>query len=163
MVHSHGMKAGLAISPHTPASVVTDDLGNAADLLLVMTVVPGKGGQKFMPECLEKVKELRARFPSKNIQVDGGVGSGNACQCARAGECGCGMSIVLKDRFECPGCWNSYLWGEGSKDDDLRDADSRRWGSGRPMKQAYFSDSWPAAALIFRKSIDTISHPAACR
>ncbi|WWD20717.1 ribulose-phosphate 3-epimerase [Kwoniella shandongensis] len=84
-IHSHGMKAGLAISPDTPSSVITDSLGNAVDLLLVMTVQPGKGGQKFIAGCLEKVTELRKRFPSKNIQVDGGVGSGNACQCAAAG------------------------------------------------------------------------------
>jgi ribulose-phosphate 3-epimerase len=38
-----------------------------------------------MPECLEKVEDLRKRFPGKNIQVDGGVGKGNACQCAKAG------------------------------------------------------------------------------
>lgn len=38
-----------------------------------------------MPECLKKVEDLRKRFPGKNIQVDGGVGSGNACQCAKAG------------------------------------------------------------------------------
>lgn len=86
LVHSHNMLAGLAISPETPASAITDSLGKAADLLLVMTVRPGRGGQKFMPECLEKVKELRERFPGKNIQVDGGVGSGNACQCAQAGK-----------------------------------------------------------------------------
>jgi ribulose-phosphate 3-epimerase len=80
------MRAGLAISPETPSSVITDSLGNAVDLLLVMTVRPGRGGQKFMPECLEKVTDLRKRFPGKNIQVDGGVGAGNACQCAQAGE-----------------------------------------------------------------------------
>ena len=50
-----------------------------------MTVRPGFGGQSFMPECLDKVTELRKRFRSKNIQVDGGVGAGNACQCAQAG------------------------------------------------------------------------------
>lgn len=86
LIHSHKLLAGLAISPETPASVITDSLGKSADLLLVMTVKPGRGGQKFMPECLEKVKELRERFPGKNIQVDGGVGPGNACQCAQAGE-----------------------------------------------------------------------------
>ncbi|ODN99464.1 ribulose-phosphate 3-epimerase [Cryptococcus wingfieldii CBS 7118] len=85
LIHEHKMLAGLAISPHTPSSAITDSLGSKADLLLVMTVRPGQGGQKFMPECLEKVTELRARFPGKNIQVDGGVGSGNACQCAKAG------------------------------------------------------------------------------
>lgn len=84
-IKEHGMLAGLAISPETPSSVITEELGNSVDLLLVMTVRPGYGGQKFMPECLEKVTELRQRFPEKNIQVDGGVGAGNACQCAKAG------------------------------------------------------------------------------
>ncbi|WVQ85940.1 ribulose-phosphate 3-epimerase [Cryptococcus sp. DSM 104549] len=85
LIHSHKMLAGLAISPETPAFAITSELGSAADLLLVMTVRPGHGGQKFMPECLEKVKDLRERFPEKHIQVDGGVGAGNACQCAQAG------------------------------------------------------------------------------
>jgi ribulose-phosphate 3-epimerase len=81
------MLAGLAISPETPASVITEALGNSVDLLLVMTVRPGHGGQKFMPECLEKVADLRKRFgEDKWIQVDGGVGPGNVCQCAQAGE-----------------------------------------------------------------------------
>jgi hypothetical protein len=86
LIQTHRMKSGLAISPNTPASSITDEMGNKADLLLVMTVHPGRGGQKFMPECLKKVEELRQRFPGKNIQVDGGVGKGNACQCAQAGE-----------------------------------------------------------------------------
>lgn len=85
LVEKHNMKSGLAISPDTPASSITDEMGNKADLLLVMTVHPGRGGQKFMPECLKKVEELRQRFSGKNIQVDGGVGKGNACQCAKAG------------------------------------------------------------------------------
>lgn len=85
LIHKHNMRAGLAISPETPSSVITDALGTSADLLLVMTVRPGRGGQKFMAECLDKVTDLRRRFPDKNIQVDGGVGAGNACQCAQAG------------------------------------------------------------------------------
>ena len=89
LIHSHNMLAGLAISPETASNVITDSLGSSADLLLVMTVRPGHGGQKFMPECLEKVTQLRQRFPGKHIQVDGGVGAGNACQCAEAGELAC--------------------------------------------------------------------------
>ncbi|WVR08518.1 ribulose-phosphate 3-epimerase [Kwoniella sp. DSM 27419] len=85
LIKEHGMRVGLAISPETPSTVITDALGESVDMLLVMTVRPGRGGQKFMPECLDKVTELRKRFPGKNIQVDGGVGSGNACQCAKAG------------------------------------------------------------------------------
>lgn len=85
-IHSHHMLAGLAISPQTPASAITPEAYAAADMILVMTVHPGKGGQKFMPECLEKVKELRDRFGwEKDVQVDGGVGPGNICQCAQAG------------------------------------------------------------------------------
>jgi len=46
----------------------------------------GAGGQKFMKECVPKVAELRKRFPSKDIQVDGGVGPGTVGCCARAGK-----------------------------------------------------------------------------
>ncbi|WWC92320.1 ribulose-phosphate 3-epimerase [Kwoniella dendrophila CBS 6074] len=84
-IREHNMKVGLAISPETSSDVITEELGNLVDMLLVMTVKPGYGGQKFMPECLPKVEDLRKRFPGKNIQVDGGVGKGNACQCAKAG------------------------------------------------------------------------------
>jgi len=79
------MKAGVAISPGTPADVITDAIAHAADMLLVMTVEPGQGGQKFKSECMPKVKELRARFPDKDIEVDGGVGPKNIEECAEAG------------------------------------------------------------------------------
>ncbi|SGZ31870.1 BQ5605_C042g12026 [Microbotryum silenes-dioicae] len=85
LIHSTGMRAAVAISPATPSSAISDALGNSVDMLLVMTVVPGKGGQKFMPECVPKVAELRTRFPNKDIQVDGGVGPGTIGCCARAG------------------------------------------------------------------------------
>lgn len=80
------MRAAVAISPATPAAAITDKLGNSVDMMLVMTVVPGAGGQKFMKECVPKVAELRTRFPSKDIQVDGGVGPATVGCCARAGE-----------------------------------------------------------------------------
>lgn len=80
------MKVGLAISPGTPSTVITDELGAAVDMLLVMTVVPGAGGQKFKPECVPKVSELRARFPHKDIEVDGGVTPDNVHSCADAGK-----------------------------------------------------------------------------
>ncbi|CAH7681059.1 ribulose-phosphate 3-epimerase [Phakopsora pachyrhizi] len=84
-IHSNRMKAGIAISPDTPSESITDQIGNLVDLLLVMTVHPGRGGQKFMEECVVKVKELRQRFPDKNIQVDGGVGPKTVKPCAQAG------------------------------------------------------------------------------
>ena len=49
------MRCGIAISPHTPSSAITDAIGNKVDMLLVMTVIPGRGGQKFMAECVPKV------------------------------------------------------------------------------------------------------------
>ncbi|KAF8647943.1 hypothetical protein AX16_006475 [Volvariella volvacea WC 439] len=84
-IHSRGMKAGVAISPDTPSTAVTDDVGAAADMLLVMTVYPGRGGQKFLERCVPKVAELRARFPNKDIEVDGGVGPKTIDVCAEAG------------------------------------------------------------------------------
>src|SRR5207249_3038644 len=59
--------------------------GDFADLLLIMTVEPGFGGQKFMTDILNKVKQLREKFPTKNIQVDGGVDISNIGSCAQAG------------------------------------------------------------------------------
>ena len=97
------MKAGVAISPDTPSTAITSEIGNLADMLLVMTVypgslarsygytlrlkagLPGKGGQKFLDRCVPKVSELRARFPDKDIEVDGGVGPKTIGVCADAG------------------------------------------------------------------------------
>jgi len=84
-IHERKMKAGVAISPDTPSSVITDKIAAAADMLLVMTVYPGRGGQKFLERCIPKVSELRARFPDKDIEVDGGVGPKNIDLCAHAG------------------------------------------------------------------------------
>ena len=105
------MKAGVAISPDTPSTAITSEIGNLADMLLVMTVypgslarsygytlrlkagLPGKGGQKFLDRCVPKVSELRARFPDKDIEVDGGVGPKTIGVCADAG-----MSMSRKPR-----------------------------------------------------------------
>lgn len=79
------MKAGVAISPDTPSTAITDLIADAADMLLVMTVYPGRGGQKFLDRCVPKVAELRARFPEIDIEVDGGVGPKTIGVCADAG------------------------------------------------------------------------------
>ena len=83
-----GVKAGLAIRPETSLSLVERYLP-ICDLLLIMTVSPGFGGQKFMPEMLEKVLEARERCNrigrSLDIQVDGGIQPETARQCIAAG------------------------------------------------------------------------------
>jgi len=84
-IHARNMKAGVAISPDTPSTAISDDVANAADMLLVMTVYPGRGGQKFLERCVPKVAELRNRFPNKDIEVDGGVGPSTIDVCAQAG------------------------------------------------------------------------------
>jgi len=84
-VKSRKMQVGVAISPDTPSTAITDEVANAVDMLLVMTVHPGRGGQKFIDSCVPKVAELRARFPEKNIEVDGGVGPKTIDVCADAG------------------------------------------------------------------------------
>ncbi|VDB99726.1 unnamed protein product [Peniophora sp. CBMAI 1063] len=84
-IHERKMKAGIAISPDTPSTAITDEVGALVDMILVMTVHPGRGGQKFIERCVPKVSELRARFPDKDIEVDGGVGPKTIQQCADAG------------------------------------------------------------------------------
>ena len=75
-IHSLGKKAGISIVPSTPVSAILPIL-SFVDLVLVMTVNPGFGGQALIPECLEKVKELNVYRKEKGlnfmISVDGGV------------------------------------------------------------------------------------------
>ncbi len=74
LIHSFNVRAGVALSPQTPASALANVL-EMLDMVLVMTVNPGYGGQKFMPECLEKITQLRQMTARKElrIQVDGGI------------------------------------------------------------------------------------------
>ena len=71
-VHSRGKKVGISIKPSTHASSVIPYL-DLIDMVLVMTVEPGFGGQSFMPETMEKIKEIRKINPNIDIQVDGGI------------------------------------------------------------------------------------------
>lgn len=67
-----GVQAGLALNPGTPLEAIAE-LHEVLDLVLVMTVNPGWGGQSFLPSMLDKVQRLRAACPSLNIEVDGGM------------------------------------------------------------------------------------------
>lgn len=84
-IKAANMRAAIAINPGTPASEISDSVAHAVDMILVMTVWPGAGGQKFIQECMPKVAELRARYPDLDIEVDGGVGPKTIDRCADAG------------------------------------------------------------------------------
>ncbi|XP_047256074.1 ribulose-phosphate 3-epimerase, cytoplasmic isoform [Capsicum annuum] len=75
-IKSKGMKPGVSLKPGTPIEEVYPllDGENSVELVLVMTVEPGFGGQKFMPEMMDKVRTLRKKYPSLDIEVDGGLG-----------------------------------------------------------------------------------------
>ncbi|MCX6166758.1 MAG: ribulose-phosphate 3-epimerase [Sphingobacteriales bacterium] len=83
-----GCKAGVAINPHTPVSVLEDILADL-DLVLVMSVNPGFGGQQFIENSVQKVKKIRTMATTLNpnllIEVDGGVGVGNISKLVAAG------------------------------------------------------------------------------
>ncbi|CAK1598641.1 unnamed protein product [Parnassius mnemosyne] len=83
-IREHGMKAGVAIKPGTPVAEVEKYI-SVADMVLIMTVEPGFGGQKFMEEQMSKVQYLRKQYPLLNIEVDGGVGPSTIDCCANAG------------------------------------------------------------------------------
>jgi len=88
MIKNHGCQAGLVLNPATPLCVL-DHVWQHLDLILLMSVNPGFGGQAFIPETLEKAKSLKelikAQKKSILIEVDGGVNSGNAKALVDAG------------------------------------------------------------------------------
>jgi ribulose-phosphate 3-epimerase len=83
-----GKKVGLAVNPPTPISLAQPFL-DKIDLLLVMTVNPGFGGQEFIHECLPKIQQAdewrRERQLKYRIEVDGGINNQTAAECAKAG------------------------------------------------------------------------------
>ncbi|TXD38097.1 ribulose-phosphate 3-epimerase [Lujinxingia vulgaris] len=87
-IKSLGKKAGLAINPATPLSWI-DHLAHDLDMVLIMSVNPGFGGQAFIPHTLEKIAQLKARHDELgvdlDIEVDGGVSPSNAAQLRQAG------------------------------------------------------------------------------
>jgi ribulose-phosphate 3-epimerase len=92
MVRELGCKSGLVFNPHTSLSYL-DHVMDKVDMILLMSVNPGYGGQKFIPETLEKLKKARARIDAYEektgrkiwLEVDGGVSPDNIADIARAG------------------------------------------------------------------------------
>ncbi|XP_047311509.1 ribulose-phosphate 3-epimerase, cytoplasmic isoform-like [Impatiens glandulifera] len=86
-IKSQGMKPGVALKPGTPVEEVYPllDGENPVEMVLVMTVEPGFGGQKFMMETMDKVSTLRKKYPSLDIEVDGGLGPSTIGAAASAG------------------------------------------------------------------------------
>lgn len=83
-IRESGMKVGIALKPGTPVEAVREYI-DIADMILIMTVEPGFGGQKFMENMMPKVKYLRDNYPTLDIEVDGGVGPSTIKSCAEAG------------------------------------------------------------------------------
>jgi len=87
-IKAAGMKAGVSLNPHTPVSNLAHILSDL-DMVLIMSVNPGFGGQSFIPESINKIKCLKAMAAEKNpnliIQIDGGVSPENVRDLAKAG------------------------------------------------------------------------------
>ena len=98
-IHELGAKAGIAINPSTPVETLSEVV-SLVDSVLVMSVNPGFGGQKFIPNSLKKIKEL-AELREKNnsgflIKVDGGINTGNVREISAAG---CNVFIIGNSIF----------------------------------------------------------------
>lgn len=88
MIKARGKKAAISVKPNTPIEEIYPFL-DSCDMILVMTVEPGYGGQALIPECLEKLKKLKAEIDKRglsvDIQVDGGINEKNAADAKAAG------------------------------------------------------------------------------
>ncbi len=87
-IRAMGAKPAISISPDTPVELIYPLLP-LCDMVLIMTVHPGFGGQRLMPECLEKVRTLKAEMARRGlaipVEADGGIGTGNLEEVLRAG------------------------------------------------------------------------------
>ena len=88
LIQSEGAQAGVVLNPSTPVSTLHEVL-DVVDFVLIMSVTPGFGGQKFLPNSLNKVRQLAERRHrlglSFKIEIDGGIGASNAADVVRAG------------------------------------------------------------------------------
>jgi ribulose-phosphate 3-epimerase len=109
LIHAHGMKAGVAINPHTPVTLL-EDVINDIDLALVMSVNPGFGGQKFIERTYSKLMWLREIIAENNasclVEVDGGVTNENAAQLVKAG-----ADVLVA---------GNYIFGAADRDEAVR-------------------------------------------
>jgi ribulose-phosphate 3-epimerase len=96
-IKAEGMKAGVAINPHTPVSLLETSI-NDIDLVCMMSVNPGFGGQKFIEKTYDKVKELKEIIQRNNantlIEIDGGVSAANAKKLID-----CGADVLVAGNF----------------------------------------------------------------
>ncbi|MBI5415108.1 ribulose-phosphate 3-epimerase [Candidatus Peregrinibacteria bacterium] len=83
-IQNLGMKAGIVLKPKTPCSEVESFL-DAIDFVMIMSVEPGYSGQKFMPEVLPKIREIREKYPEMDIEVDGGINDETVREVVEAG------------------------------------------------------------------------------
>ena len=87
-IKNHDMLAGVALNPHTPVSLLSDVIKDI-DVVCIMSVNPGFGGQSFIDNTYDKVRELKAMIVAKNantkIEIDGGVNANNAPKLVEAG------------------------------------------------------------------------------
>ena len=97
-IRAAGASPALVIKPATPVKAIEPYI-NMIDMLLIMTVEPGFGGQKFMPAMMEKVKEAKALRPDLSVEVDGGVKSATIPVCREAGVdiCVAGTGVFLAE------------------------------------------------------------------
>jgi ribulose-phosphate 3-epimerase len=104
-----GARAGLALNPGTPVAMA-EDLVSELDMLLVMSVNPGWGGQEFLPLALRKLKRARSLLercnPRCELEVDGGVKLANAAEIARAG-----ATVIVA---------GSFIYTSGEVEDNVR-------------------------------------------
>lgn len=84
LIKSYNVKVGISIKPKTRVSEIEKYISKV-DLVLVMTVEPGFGGQKFMPDCADKIQEIRNISEQVIIEVDGGINSETADYCKKLG------------------------------------------------------------------------------
>ncbi|MBZ9624350.1 ribulose-phosphate 3-epimerase [Clostridium sp. FP2] len=104
-IKSFGVKAGIALNPATPVDCIKDLISNL-DMVLIMSVNPGFGGQKYIKYCSDKIKEVRALSDKYNkdlmIQVDGGIDKVNISEVVRSGAnvIVAGSAIFKNDEIE---------------------------------------------------------------